>query len=96
MTLPTTNNWTGRQIRLVTSSTNAVSPYKNLKIDGGIWTGGTAGDQFSFTDVAGREFDWIFPADGSAVVITKLGWLSGPITITSLPHGEVQLYIGGK
>jgi hypothetical protein len=92
MALPTTNDFSGRQWRIVVPGS---IPYANAKIDGGIWTGGTAGDVFTITDEAGREYDWVFPADGSAVTITKLGWLSGPITITSIPHGEVQLYIGG-
>lgn len=95
MSLPTTNDWTGRQIRLVTAASNATSPCA-LKIEGGLWTGGTAADVFSFVDTAGRQFDYTFPADGSAVVISKLGWTSGPITVLALPHGEVQLYQGTK
>lgn len=93
MALPGTNNFTSRQWRIVTTGT---SPLANTKIAGGIWTGGTAADQLSFVDVAGRQFDFIYPADGSAVVIGKLGWLSGPITFTSVPHGELILYLDTK
>jgi len=93
MAIPVTNNYTGRIWRLVTTGT---TPLANAKIEGGIWTGATAADLFSIVDVAGRQYDWQYPADGSAVVITKLGWLSGPITITSLPRGEVHLYMGTR
>jgi hypothetical protein len=93
MALPTTNDFTGRQWRIVTTGE---IPFANIKIEGGIWTGGTAGNVFTLVDAAGREFDWTFPADGSAVVITKLGWLDGPVTITAMPSGEVQLYLGTK
>jgi len=93
MALPGTNDYTGRIMRLVTTGT---IPFANFKIEGGIWTGGTASDQFSIVDAAGRQYDWVFPSSGDAVVITKLGWLSGPVTITSLPHGEVHLYHGTR
>lgn len=87
------NDFTGRILRI----TNAGQiPLANLKVEGGIWTGGTAGDVFSIVDAAGRQYDWTFPADGSAVVITKLGWLSGPVTILTIPHGEVQFYLGTR
>lgn len=87
------NDFTGRILKLTTTGT---IPLANFKIEGGIWTGGTAADIFTLTDVAGRSYDWTFPADGSAIVISKLGWMSGPVVITSLPHGEVQLYLGTR
>ncbi len=87
------NDFTGRVLKITTTGQ---IPLANFKVEGGIWTGGTAADVFSIVDVAGRQYDWTFPADGSAVTITKLGWLSGPVTITSMPHGEVQLYLGTR
>jgi hypothetical protein len=93
MPLPLTNDFTGRQWRIITTG---VSPLANTKIGGGIWTGGTPGDIYTMIDAAGRALDWVYPADGSAVTIHRLGWLSGPVTITSMPHGEVQLYLDTK
>jgi hypothetical protein len=90
MALPGTNDYSGRILRLVTTGT---IPLANFKVKGGVWTGGTAADQFSLVDEAGRQYDWIFPSSGM-VTIFELGWLSGPVTITSLPHGEVQLFLG--
>ncbi len=87
------NDFTGRVLKI--TATGKI-PLANFKIEGGIWTGGTAGDVFSIVDVAGRQYDWTFPTSGDAVVITKLGWLSGPVTITAIPHGEVQLYLGTR
>jgi hypothetical protein len=87
------NDYTGRILKLTTTGT---IPLANFKVAGGIWTGGTAADLFSLVDVAGRQYDFTFPADGSAVTIYKMGWLSGPVVVTSLPHGEVQLYLDTK
>ena len=90
MPLPTTNDFTGRIWRLVTPG---LSPLANIKVKGGTWTGGTPADIFSFVDIAGREYDWVYPADGSIVTFMEMGWLSGPITITALPHGEVTWFL---
>lgn len=93
MAIPVTNDFTGRIWRIVTPGT---SPLANVKVKGGMWTGGTAADQLSFVDAAGREYDFIYPGSGNALSIPEIGWLSGPITITAIPHGELQLYIGTK
>lgn len=87
------NDFTGRILKMTTTGQ---IPLANFKVAGGIWTGGTAADVFSIVDAAGRQYDWTYPGDGSAVVITKLGWLSGPVTITALPHGEAQFYLDTK
>lgn len=90
MALPTTNDFTGRQWRIVATGT---IPFGNFKVKGGVWTGGTAGDSFSYTDSAGREFDYIFPASG-IVTFGDLGWIEGPAAITVAPaHGEVVWFI---
>jgi len=90
MAIPGTNDYSGRILRLVTTGT---IPLANFKVKGGLWTGGTTSDVFSLVDEAGRQYDWVFPQYGN-VSISEMGWLSGPVTITSLPHGEVQLYLG--
>ena len=87
------NDYSGRQIRLTTTGQ---IPLGNLKIKGGIWTGMTAPATFSMTDEAGRNFDFTAYQSNYPVLIGELGWLSGPINITSLPTGEVVLFLGTK
>jgi len=90
MALPTTNDFTGRQWRIVTTGP---IPFANFKVAGGVWTGGTAGQVASFVDGAGREFDFTFPAQGQ-LNIGYLGWVSGPgAAITAMPGGEMIWYI---
>lgn len=96
MAIPTTNDYTGRVWRWVAGNTGVIAGFGNIKVKGGIWTGGTAADLCSFTDEAGREYDFIFPSSGN-LTIGEMGWLSGPLTITiAPPHGEILLYIGTK
>lgn len=87
------NNFTGRILRIDTTGT---IPLANFKVRGGTWTGGTAADVFTIVDAAGRSYSWTFPADGSAVTFQELGWLSGPVSVTSIPHGEVNWYLATK
>jgi hypothetical protein len=86
------NDFTGRVLKITTTGT---IPLANFKVKGGIWTGGTAADVFTLVDAAGRSYDWTYPASGD-VSIFELGWVSGPAAITSMPHGEVQLFLGTK
>ena len=92
MALPTTNDFTGRQWRIVTTGT---IPFANFKVAGGVWTGGTSGDIMSYTDSAGREYDFVFPAQGQ-LNIGFLGWVSGPAHITAMPSGEMIWYIPAR
>lgn len=87
------NDFTGRQLRIDTTGTISLA---NFKVDDGVWTGGTPADVFTLTDVAGRSYSWTFPTDGSEVRIGRLGWMSGPVVITAIPHGIVLLYLGTR
>lgn len=87
------NNFTGRILRIDTAGVNI--PLANFTVDGGEWTGGTAADVFTVTDVAGRAYSWTFPADGSAVVFKRMPF-SGPLAITALPHGVVIWALAAK
>lgn len=93
MALPVTNDYSGRQIRIVTTGK---IPLANFKVKEGLWTGGTSGSVLSFVDVAGREFDFIYPASGDSLKIGELGWLSGPVTVTAMPGGELLLILATK
>ena len=96
MSIPSTNDYTGRIWRWVPGVTGTIPFSGNIKIKGGNWSGGTAADQCSFTDEAGREYDFIFPSAGD-LRIGEMGWISGPITITiAPPHVEILLYVGTK
>lgn len=88
------NDFTGRIWRV---DSNGSTPFGslNVKIESGIWTGGTAADNLTITDAAGRTYTFTFPADGSSVVIPKMGWLESPLTF-SIPHGNLNLFLGGK
>ena len=87
------NDFTGRILKITTTGT---IPLANFKVEGGIWTGGTSTNTFSLVDVAGRQYDWNWPSSGDAVVITKLGWMSGPVSIIGTFTGEIHLYLGTR
>jgi len=87
------NDFTGRILKITTTGS---IPLANIKVKGGTWTGAAAGNVFAITDEAGRLYSWTFPADGSQVSFQELGWLSGPITITTMGGGQVNLYLGTK
>jgi hypothetical protein len=84
--------------RIWSITTTGTTPFGalNVKIKGGIWTGGTAGDTFTITDISGNVYSWTFPADGDTVNFQELGWLAGPITFGGTFHGEINLYLGTK
>lgn len=86
------NDFTGRILRITETG---VIPLANFKVEGGNWTGAASTNTFSLTDVDGREYTWTFPDEGD-VTITKLGWLSGPVTITAIDGGQVLLYLGTR
>jgi hypothetical protein len=93
MALPSTNDFTGRIWRIVAVGN---IPFANFKVKGGVWTGGTAGQTASFVDVAGREYDFVYPSSGNALNIGEMGWVSGPAAITAMPSGEMQWWVGTK
>jgi hypothetical protein len=68
----------------------------NVKIKGGAWTGGTAGDTFTITDISGTVYTWTFPADSDYLNFQELGWLAGPVIFGGTFHGEINLYLGTK
>lgn len=89
------NDFTGRIWKITTSGTTPFGA-ANVKFKGGIWTGGTAADTFIITDIAGRPYQWTYPADGDTVNFQELGWLSGPLAFSGTFHGEINLYLGTK
>jgi hypothetical protein len=86
------NDFTGRTLKITTTGT---IPLANFKVKGGLWTGGTAGNVFTLTDVAGRAYDITYPTNND-VTIPEWGWISGPAVITAMPSGEIQLFLGTK
>lgn len=94
------NNFTGRQI--IINATGFVGPACNFKVTECKWQDIAAvGDQFIFTDAAGRQF--AFKAYGGAtgegvftLDIGKLDWLEGPINVTTITSGNVYMILGYK
>lgn len=84
------NDFTGRTLKITNTG---LIPLANFKVKGGLWTGGTAADVFTLVDAAGRTYDITYPADSDVVNIHEWGWISGPASITSIPHGEVLLFL---
>lgn len=89
------NDYSGRIWKIVDADTTPFGTL-NVKIKGGVWTGGTAAQTFIITDVAGRSYTWTYPASGDALNFQELGWLSGPITFSGTFDGEINLYLGSK
>jgi hypothetical protein len=89
------NDYSGRIWKITGAGTTPFGT-ANVKFKGGTWTGAVAAQTFIITDVAGRAFQWTFPADGSAVNFQELGWMSGPLTFSGTFTGEVNLYLGTK
>lgn len=86
------NDFTGRVLRITATGT---IPLANFKVEGGDWTGGSG--SFVLVDAAGRTYTWTWDTtSGVPIVITKLGWLSGPVTISTFGGGEAHLYLGTK
>lgn len=89
------NNYSSRQWSIVTAGTTPFGTL-NIKIKGGSWTGGAAGNTFTITDVAGRTITTTWGASSQQISFAELGWLSGPVTFGGTFTGEVDLYIGTK
>lgn len=89
------NDFTGRIWKIVAAGTTPFGTL-NIKIKGGSWSGGAAGNTFTITDVAGRVYTWTAAADGENISFFELGWLSGPITFGGTFTGEINLYLGTK
>jgi hypothetical protein len=89
------NDFSGR-IWKITAAGTTTEGTANVKIRGGVWTGGTAADTFIVTDVAGRAYTWTYPASGDALNFQELGWLSAPLTFSGTFHGEINWYLGSK
>ena len=68
----------------------------NVKVKGGVWSGGTAGQTYIITDSGGEATTWTYPASGDALNFQELGWLSGPLTFSGTFAGEINLYLGSK
>jgi hypothetical protein len=93
------NSFTGRQI--IINTTGVINIPCNLKVLDCWWQDIAAASQvFSFTDAAGRAYSFTsFSSGGTGfppVSIGKLDWLEGPITITSIPSGNVYMILGNK
>lgn len=95
------NNFTGRQI--IINATGVVGPPCNFKVTECWWQDiGAGGQTFSFTDAAGRSYSWTSSTPSSTgtgvppVEIGKLDWVEGPITVTSIPSGNVYMILGYK
>jgi hypothetical protein len=88
------NDFSGRILKITTVP--ATCPLANFKVKGGQWTGGTSGQTFTITDIAGRIYTWTYPAEG-VVQVYEIGWLSGPVTFGgTMTAGEVELYLPAK
>ncbi len=87
------NNVTGRQFILNTVGLVAGTGY-NFKVAGGTWQApGAVGATFQFNDAAGRVYTYTAYQVDYPIDLGKLGWIEGPITITSLPSGVVYMYL---
>jgi len=93
------NDSTGRQ--LIINTTGVVGPKCNFKVTDCWWQDITAaGQNFTFTDAAGRSFNFTsYSAGGTGfppLDIGKLDWLEGPITVTAIGSGTVYMILGYK
>ena len=89
------NDYSGRIWKITTSG---LTPFgaANVKIKGGSWSGGTAGNTFTITDEAGRVYTWTWGANSQQITFQELGWLSGPVTFGGTFTGEIDFYLGSK
>ena len=85
----------GTRIWKITTTGETPFGTANIKIKGGNWSGDTAGNTFTITDVSGQVYTWTYPANDT-VNFQELGWLSGPLTFGGTFTGEVNLYLGTK
>jgi hypothetical protein len=89
------NNFSGR-IWSITQAGNTPFGALNVKIKGGVWSGGAATNFFTMTDTAGRVYTWTYPASTDVLNFQELGWLNGEITFGGTFTGEINLYLGSK
>ena len=89
------NDYSSRQWKITQAGTTPFGT-ANVKVKGGSWTGGTSGNTFTITDVAGRTFTYAWSANSQQITFAELGWLSGPITFGGTFTGEIDLYLGSK
>ena len=90
---------TGRQI--IINTVAIVNLPCNFKVIDAWWQDITAASQhFTFTDAAGRTYDFTsFSSGGTGfppVPIGKLDWLEGPLTVTVIGSGNVYMILGNK
>jgi hypothetical protein len=82
---------TGRQIKI--DSTGELPINCNLKVTDATWFNATTGAVLTITDSAGRVLTWICYATNYPIDLGKLGWLSGPITVTEIDSGIAYLFM---
>jgi len=86
------NNFTGRQ--LIIDTVPAVIPLANFKVGNAVWVDvAAAGDTFTIVDAAGRVYTYVAYQANYPYVIGKMGWISGPATVTVLTSGKVYMYL---
>jgi hypothetical protein len=83
---------TGRQ--LIITVAGEIDINCNVMISDGVWTGAAAGATLTITDKSGRVLTWTAYQANYPVDLGKIGWLSGPITITTITSGTVFLFLG--
>lgn len=93
------NSITGRQ--LIINTAGLINLPANFKVIDGWWQDVTAASQvFAFTDASGRPFSFTSYSSGGTgfppIPLGKLDWIAGPITVSSIPSGNVYLILGNK
>lgn len=86
------NQITGRQ--LIIDTAGEIDINCNINVTEGTWNNATAGDHLIITDKAGRVFTWICYQNNYPIDLGKIGWLSGPITVTTIASGILYLFLG--
>jgi hypothetical protein len=87
------NDYSGRIWKITTAGATPFGT-ANVRIKGGSWTGGTNGNTFTITDVAGRVYTLTWSANSQQINFSEMGWLSSPVTFGGTFTGEVDLYVG--
>lgn len=86
------NNYSGRQ--LIIDTAPAIIPLANMKIGNMVWADAVAvGDNLTMVDEAGRTFIYLAYQANYPYVIGRLGWVSGPLTISVLASGKLYIYL---
>lgn len=89
------NDFSGRIWKITAPGTTPFGT-SNVRIGGGVWTGGAAGNDFTITDVAGRVYTFTVTTAGQTVNFYKFNWLSGPLTFGGTFVGEIDLFLETK